>query len=152
MRIVKLISKESASLTINADLIYCQQARIPTRDSHKCAGKLLKMYEKWKFLNEVKVEKIAVGIKKKIDIFMGMLDDLFDMATADALITMKNIEDKEFLEKQRQKRRVGSMLGIDMKLASKEKRSNLRQEKGNARKLRYEETSKLQHKLKSFNS
>lgn len=144
MRFVKLNSKESARLTIDAVLVFWQQARIPTRDSHKCAGKLLKMYEYWKTFNKVKVEKMTAGMKEKFDVFMDVLDDLFDIATADALTTMRNEEDKNFLEKQRQKGRPGSMLGIDMKLASKEERSKLRAEKEQARKLRHEKTSESQ--------
>lgn len=44
MRFMKLTSKESARLTIDAVLIFWQQASIQTRNSYKCAGKLLKMY------------------------------------------------------------------------------------------------------------
>lgn len=144
MRFVKLASKESARLTIDAVLVFWQQARIPTRDSHKCASKLLKLYEDWKTFNKVNVEKMTAGMKEKFDVFMDVLDDLFDIATADALTSMRNEEDKNFLEKQRQKGRPGSMLGIDMKLASKEERSKLRKEKEEARKLRYEKTLESQ--------
>lgn len=144
MRFVKLTSKESARLTIDAVLVFWQQARIPTRDCHKCANKLLKLYEDWKTLNKVNVDKMPAKMKEKFDLFMDVLDDLFDIATADALTTMRNEEDKNFLQKQRQKGRPGSMLGIDMKLASKEERSKLRKEKEEARKLRHEKTLESQ--------
>lgn len=140
MRFVKLTSKESARLTIDAVLIFWQQARIPVRNSYKSASKLLKMYDDWKIFNKVKVEKMAVGMKRKFDAFLDMLDDLFDIAAADALTTMRSDEDIEFLKKQRQKGRPGSMLGIDTKLAAKEQRSKLRIEKEDARKMKHEKT------------
>lgn len=75
-----------------------------------------------------------------------MLDDLFDIAAADAhqRVTMKNEEDKEFLLKQRQKGRPGSMLGIDTKLSTKEDRSRLRREKEEARRLKHDESLEVQ--------
>lgn len=141
MRFVKLTSKESASLTTDAVLIFWQQARIPTRRQDKCADKILKMYEYWKTLNKVSVEKMAGKMKEKFEVFMDVLDDIFDIAAADAMTTMKNEEDKVFLEKQRQKGRPGSMLGIDMKLSGKEERSKMRKEKEEARKFRHEKAS-----------
>ena len=72
-------------------------------------------------------------MKQKFDVFIGAFDDPFE--AADAVTTMRNEEDKEFLEKQRQKGRPGSMLGIDMKLASKAERSKLRKETKEERKF-----------------
>lgn len=62
---------------------------------------------------------------------------LFDIAAADALETMEIQEDKDFLLQQRQKGRPGSMVGIDQKLAEKEKRKSEREEKENNRKQKY---------------
>lgn len=129
LRFVNLSAKESARLTLDAVLIFWQQARIPTRDEHKCAAKIIKMYETWRNLNKKPVHNLTAGLKQQYDVFMDTLDDLFDIARADALTTMKNKEDCEFLEKQRQKGRPGSMLGIDMKLVAKENRAELRKQK-----------------------
>lgn len=144
MRFVNLSAKESAALTIDAVLIFWQQARIPTRRKDKCANKIHKMYEDWKVLNKIKVDQMSVEMKKKYDDFIESLDDLFDIAAADALLTMRNEEDKEFLRKQRQKGRPGSMLGIDAKLSGKEKRSKSRMEKEEERRLRHEQASTSQ--------
>lgn len=143
MRFVKLSAKESAALTIDAVLIFWQQARIPTRRKDKCAEKLLKMYEDWKSFQKW-VDRMSVEMKTKHDDFIEGLDDLFDIAAADALSTMRNEEDKEFLRKQRQKGRPGSMLGIDTKLSSKEERSKLRKEKEEERRLRHGQASTSQ--------
>lgn len=144
IRFVNLSAKDSAKLTIDAVLIFWQQARIPTRRIDKCADKILKMYEDWKMLNKKKVDQMSVEKKTKYDEFMESLDDLFDIAAVDALSTMRNEEDKEFLLKQRQKGRPGSMLGIDAKLSSKENRSKARMEKEEERRLRHEQASSLQ--------
>lgn len=77
--------------------------------------------------------------KKIADEFVESLDDLFDIATSDALETIKIAEDKQFLEMQRQKGRPGSMAGIDMILYGREKRAQERREKEEARKRKYEE-------------
>lgn len=47
MRFVKLTAKESAVLTIETTVIFWKQARIPYRDLHKCADKLLKLHQTW---------------------------------------------------------------------------------------------------------
>lgn len=144
MRFVKLDAKESARLAIDATLIFWQQARIPTRESYKCANKLLQMYEDWKAFQKTKIEKMAVKMKKKYDDFKTNLDNLFDIAHTDAMKMMRNEEDKEFLEKQRQSGRPGSMLGVDHKLDAKEKRSQLRKDQEKSRKLKHTEALKQQ--------
>lgn len=149
MRFVNLSVKESARLTIDAVVIFWKQARIPFRDEHKCAEKIVKMHETWRGLNKKSVNEMAAVMKQKYDLFMDELDDLFDIARADALTTMTNKEDREFLEKQRQKGRPGSMMGIDMKLSAKEDRSELRKKKEEERKKR-EKDRKLKEKQSSL--
>lgn len=144
MRFVKLDAKSSADLTIDAALIFWAQARIPTRRKDKCVDLLLRMYEEWKKLQKHKVVTMAAAMKQKYDKFMSNLDNLFDISHADAMQMMTNDEDKEFLEKQRMDGRPGSMLGIDQKLAAKEKRSQLRKEEEEARKSKHLEASKKQ--------
>lgn len=53
--------------------------------------------------------------------FVSKLDDLFDVANANALDLMSNEEDRAFLIAQRHKGRTGSLLGIDKKTFKKEK-------------------------------
>lgn len=48
------------------------------------------------------------------EVFLEDLNDLFDIASADGLNSMKFEEDKEFMRMQRQKGRKGSMAGIDI--------------------------------------
>lgn len=85
MRYVKLSAKESARLAIDAVSIFWQQARIPMRESHKCSSKLLKMHEEWNYLKKIKPDKMFAPMKKRYDEFVNNLDNLFDIAHADAL-------------------------------------------------------------------
>lgn len=55
--------------------------------------------------------------------FSARLDDLFDIAHADALQMIKISEDRLFLLAQRAKGRRGSMVGLDTRLADKKKRT-----------------------------
>ena len=82
-------------------------------------------------------------MKIKYDSFIDKLDDLFDISSADALHTMKIEEDKRFLIEQRKKGRVGSMLGVDWRLANREARSRLRKEKEEARELKHREALEM---------
>lgn len=129
MRFVNLTAKDSAVLTIEAVLIFWKQARIPTRDPHKCAEKLTKLHQKWQSITKKSVDEMGAALKQTYDVFIDELDDLFDIARADVLTTMKIKQDQEFLIKQRQKGRPGSMLGIDMQLSAKEDRSEMRKKK-----------------------
>lgn len=80
MRFVGLDSKESSRLTIDAVLIFWQQARTPTREPHKCATKLLKLHDDWKNIKKTKVDKMNSAMKQKHDTFISTLDNLFDIA------------------------------------------------------------------------
>lgn len=142
MRFVKLDAKESAKLTLDAVYIFWQQARIPTRYGTRCAEKLLKLYNTWKDIQKVPASKRSVAWKQKELAFTNDLDNLFDIATADALKTIRIEEDKKFLIRQRQPGRPGCMIGCDMVLFLREKRASERKEKEKQRKRKFEEMSK----------
>jgi hypothetical protein len=57
----------------------------------------------------------------KVNHFVYNLDDLFDVAHANAMNLIKLQEDKEFLKTQREKGRRGSMGALDRKLLITEK-------------------------------
>lgn len=146
VRFVKLTARESARLAVSAVLIYWQQARIPTQLENKCIEKVLKLYDQWKSIRK-RVASERTGAKKEMEnTFVDALDDLFDIAHANALEQMRIEDDKEFLRLQRQKGRPGCMGGIDMTLYAREKRVTERKEKELARKRRYEEMCQEQGK------
>ena len=62
------------------------------------------------------------------------LDNLFDIAHADALERMKIEEDKMFLHRQREPGRLGCLAEVDKKKSEKEKRSRQRKVEDKKRK------------------
>lgn len=148
MRFVDLSAKESAKLSIKAAQIFWQQARVPLRKEDKCVEKLLKLYENWKNIQKTIPEKRSDTLKKVVDIFVESLDDLFDIAAADALEKMKITEDIKFLKMQRQKGRPGCMAGVDQVLYNREIRAQERREKAESRKRKYmEENNKCSNTI-----
>lgn len=95
------------------------------------------MHDEWHIIRKKKIEEMTVAMKKRYDAFVNNLDNLFDIAHANAVKMMRNDEDIAFLEKQRENGRPGSMIGIDQKLAAKEERSRLRKEKEDSRQLKH---------------
>ncbi|KAL4085212.1 hypothetical protein QTP88_027071 [Uroleucon formosanum] len=119
--------KFNALLTIDDCLIYWKKARIPNQDRDNCAKKLKKLYEDLRSLEKNKT-KIGNLHRLREKQFEETLDDLFDIAHSNAMNIIKIDEDKEFLLLQRQKGRVGCMLGRDIKLAEKEQRKATRKD------------------------
>lgn len=133
MRNVHLNLNSSALLTIDECLIYWKKARIPNQDRDNCAKKLKKLYEELRNLEKNKT-KIGNLYRLRKRQFEETLDDLFDIAHSNAMNLIKIDEDKEFLSLQRQKGRVGCMLGRDVKLAEKEQKKATRIDAENKRK------------------
>lgn len=106
-RIAKISLRDSELLVINAVLIFWAQARIPTREKYKCANKLNEMYDTLRNIQKTKPERRSVQLKQEAENFNDCLDDLFDIAAADAMDTIRIQEDKDFLTMQRQKGRPG---------------------------------------------
>jgi len=68
------------------------------------------------------VAVISEIIQNKRLEFSGSLDDLFDIAHQNALQIITIEDDKQFLVKQREKGRTGSLAGVDRKTTGIEKR------------------------------
>lgn len=152
MRFVKLTSTDSARLAINAVQIYWQQERIPIRYESRCVDKLLKLYENWKNIQRTVSNKRKGASKKLQADFIAILDDLFDIAHADALNMMKIADDREFLTMQRKKGRPSYMAGIDNALYEKEQRIAQRLESEQKRKRTYDQMMKSQCVLNDSSS
>lgn len=71
-------------------------------------------------------QKTQNVFKQRRQEFVNNLDNLFDIAHADALQLMKINEDRIFLQRQREPGRPGHLAGVDKKLANKEERARLR--------------------------
>lgn len=119
IREVKLTVSESANLVIREYIIYWEKARIPTRAFLNCVKKLVDLYHIWRELQK-NCKKTQVTFRSRENNFKIDLDNLFDIAHADALERMKIEEYKLFLMKQREPGRPGCLGGVDKKLAKKE--------------------------------
>ncbi|XP_039315242.1 uncharacterized protein LOC120359881 isoform X1 [Solenopsis invicta] len=128
MREVKLNLHDSASLVIDECLIFWKKARIPTQDRSDCIKKCKKLYENFKKLGKLKT-RASISCRQKEKEFEDSLNNLFDIAHANALDIIKINEDKEFLLMQRKNGRPGCMLGIDMKLTTAELKKAAQEEK-----------------------
>ncbi|KAK2703242.1 hypothetical protein QYM36_018259 [Artemia franciscana] len=106
---------------------FWRKARIPMRDHQNCQTKLEQAFEEWRLLKKNKARKSSTQQAREAA-FVSRLEDLFDIAHADALNTMSIQEDKDFLLAQREKGRRGSMVGVDETLACKEKRVSEREQ------------------------
>lgn len=139
MRFVNLKARPRAKLAIDAAEIFWHQARIPIRKDDKSVEKLIKLYEKWKNIQKTIPSKRSDAQKQAADSFGECLDDLFGIAAAVALETIKINEDREFLEKQRQKGRPGCMIGVDFTLHEQEKRAEKRHDREEMLKRKHDE-------------
>lgn len=135
IREVQLTVSESANLVVRECIIFWEKARIPTRAIPNCVKKLVHIYQVWRELQK-NCKKTQDIYKRREEDFERDLDNLFDIAHADALERMKIEEDRIFLQKQREPGRPGCLAGVDKKLAEKEERARQRKLKEEKRILK----------------
>ncbi|KAK2575365.1 hypothetical protein KPH14_001258, partial [Odynerus spinipes] len=138
IREVKLTVSESANVVIRECIIFWEKARIPTKAFPNCVKKLVDLYHVWRELQK-NCKKTQDTFKNRENNFKRGLENLFDIAHADAFERMKIEEDKVFLKKQREPGRPGYLGGVDKKLADKEERARQRRLDEEERKLRQRE-------------
>jgi len=119
--------QESAAITAEELLSFWAKARIPTRQKYHIINKVKEHHLKWQGLKKAATRRTEKQ-KQNEDLFTSVLDDLFDVAHADALVIIKIPEDREFLLAQREKGRRGCMGSKDMILHGVEKRRCDRQQ------------------------
>ena len=102
-------------------------ANIPTADHRHVTKKIRMKYENYRQLQKSKCRRSQTQIQKEND-FQQSLDDLFDIAHADALNIIRINEDKIFLQAQREKGRRGYMSSIDKEYSKKQSEKRRREE------------------------
>lgn len=117
----KLTLKEAAYNSVSRVTDLWVRARIPHQRIDSAVRKLLKLNDKYVQLKKSRKKNSARDIMNQEE-FVNKLQHLFDIATSDALKTMRNEEDKEFLFKQRHDVLSCSMAGVDALQSAKEKR------------------------------
>jgi len=136
IREVKLTINESANLAIRECVIFWEKARIPTKSLPNCVKKLVDLHQVWRDLQK-NAKKSQDVFKQRQQKFTDNLNNLFDIAHADAFQLIKIEEDKIFLQQQRETGRVGYLGGVDKKLSDKEKRAQLRVTEEENRRIKY---------------
>ena len=129
--------KEAADIVVAQVLKFWNKARIPTRQKQHIKTKVSKLHQEYANLrkNKSNKQKRSVALEEKEKCFERDLDNLFDIAHADAETIMKNQEDIAFLKAQREEGRRGCMIGEDNKLFKEEEKK----QKTILRKKAYEE-------------
>lgn len=122
---MKKTIRESAAKVINEVNGFWLKAHIPVKAPQHSTKKVEKLFEEWKSLKSHR-KRTTAGHKEKEQTFVNNLEDLFDIAHADALTTMRVQEDIEFLHAQREKGRRGCMGPLDKVFVKKEGRVNRR--------------------------
>lgn len=126
IREVKLKVRESANLVIRECIIFWEKARVPVKSTPNCVKKLMDLYHVWRDLQK-NAKKIRHVFKQREYDFKNTLDNLFDIAHAEALKKIKIEEDRLFLQRQREPGRPGYIAGVDKKLTEKEERAKQRE-------------------------
>ena len=111
-------------LLFTSVLIFWVKARIPTIFSSNCVKKLVDLHV-WQELQENSTKSQDIH-RQRSEKFQTDLDNLFDIAYADALKRLKIEEDKMFLHRQRGPGRPGCLAGVYKKIAEKKKRREVK--------------------------
>lgn len=114
-----MVKHDAAVQTVKEIEDFWQKARIPVRPFQHAVKKLEDLVGRWEALKKNKGRRSETQEKNE-EKFTYIFNDLFDIAHQDALKMIKIVEDKAFLEAQREKGRRGSMAGVDMKLGKQE--------------------------------
>ena len=104
---------------------FWNRARIPMQKPQRARENIIRLYEKWVALKKNKNRATATQ-KANERKFVDSLENLFDIAHANAMSMITLEEDREFLKAQREEGRRGSMISRDMSLAKQESRRKKR--------------------------
>jgi len=113
-------------------MVFWQKARIPTRQEYNIINKIKDLHNRWQKLKKHSGRKTETQQRNNEE-FTCTLDDLFDVAHADAMTIITNEEDRLFLVAQREKGRRGCLGPVDTKLVKLEERRRKRQSEEESR-------------------
>ena len=114
----------AATLTIEKIFLFWEKAGILVKQKRNAMKKLESFFHSWQNFQKHEKRK-SITQKAHEEKFKQSLDELFDVAHANALNMMTIEENKQFLMAQREKRRQGCMGGIDANLVKKEKKKQV---------------------------
>lgn len=117
----RLELRACAAIVVNEVCNFWDKAYIPTQRKDKCIDKLLSLHTKWQTLFKHKNRESAAH-KNVEKAFLEDLEELFDIAAANAMDVLTHDADKQFLMQQREKSRQGAISGVDAVAMRKEKK------------------------------
>lgn len=135
LRSANLDVKESTMLVAQEVAVFYSKARIPIPTIHNCSLKVERLYNEWRDVQRNSSRRSSSQIEKEAA-FTEKLDDLFDMAHQNALDMISEQNTCDFLIAQRQKGRVGCMIGTDQHTMQAEYRRELRIQQEEARRTK----------------
>ena len=124
--IEKKTKSVAAKEVIEAVLLVWGRAGIPTSALRTAKEKLLSLVAKYESLQKHR-KRASETARMKEEMFTGDLEDLFDVASSDALDRMTVEEDKAFLRSQREDRATSSMAGLDCVMVEAQERKKERE-------------------------
>lgn len=99
-RVRKLPMRNSAALVVDELSVFWGKALIPVQRKEQCIDKVVALHENWRKLQKHAGRQTEAHITKE-KAFVDDLENLFDVATVNALDVIKNDEDKQFLIRHR---------------------------------------------------
>lgn len=144
-KVEKRTVRDSSRQAIEAISAFWTKVGIPVRASKHIIEKLEAVFLEWKGLQKHKT-RTTLGHKTKENEFIDRLDDLFDIAHADAFTIMTNPADRAFLVSQRQKGRPGSIGAVDQMETCRKQRTHERKEAELMRKKRSHEELEMSNR------
>ena len=114
----------AATLTIEKIFLFWEKAGIPVKQKRNAIKKLESFFHSWQNLQKHE-KRQSITQKAHEEKFKQFLDDLLDVAHANALNMMTIEEDKQFLMAHCEKGRQGCMDGIDANLVKKQKKKQV---------------------------
>ena len=129
--------RTAANRTIERVEYFWFRAKIPIKHRQDSVKKLETLFGEWKGLKKNKNRQTQTQQANEAT-FLEIVDELFDIAHADAIRLIKNEEDKLFLESQRKTGRPGCMVGVDKVLLQQQQKQKEKDEKLERRRHRLE--------------
>lgn len=134
-RIAHMNKSDSAKLVAEEVEIFYKKAGIPTAKPCNSAAKIERLVDEYKKLQKSALRSGPSQIQNEKS-FIDKLDDLFDMSHRDAMSMIKDQKVIDFLNSQRQKGRIGCLLGVAKNEQLREEKRELRKQQEEARKVK----------------
>jgi hypothetical protein len=127
--------REASTMTVEKIEEFWRRAHIPIRHKQDCVKKVEALFQRWQALKKNSNRRSVTQQNNEAEL-VSCLDDLFDIAHANAMNMMTIEEDKAFLLAQREKGRRGAMSSVDNVLAKKEQKRTEKLAKEQERRLK----------------